>query len=279
MAEIVIPLLEDISLGIGTEIPAEGVYPTGLLQKGLLLMQEGISLAEEGVGFGVPVAKRGRRTIFPGHMELVSHSDDRSWTTIAYYKMDLEEKIYMPRMGSVEYAFVYNLKNSLAELHRRHPASRGLLTMLSNGLRRSLGLETLYQQAEFYGIVRVTFKINCDLGRILVEVDTAGLRKELLTEIVVMNEQGARHFDHYEDSSGICLQGGEIGTWDEVTAEEASFVCDESHLAFSLRQVYGASLFRGRELIGSRLAWSGFGYLLDLNNTVHRYNVQIRRCL
>ena len=83
---------------------------------------------------------------------------------------------------------------------------------------------------------------------------------ESLTEVIVMNEQGAHFFDQYRDSSGARLSGKEIGCWDEVTAEEASFASSTHRVAFNLPQVPGARLFRGRELIGSRLAWAGFGY-------------------
>ena len=68
------------------------------------------------------------------------------------------------------------------------------------------------------------------------------------------------HFDRYRDTSGISLQGDEIGCWDEVNAEEAWFESSTRQIAFRLGQVKGARLFRGRELIGSRLAWAGFGY-------------------
>ena len=78
-----------------------------------------------------------------------------------------------------------------------------------------------------------------------------------------MNELGARHFDRYVDADGADLRGDEIGTWDEVTAARASFVSTRAPggvLARAGRRARGCS--RGRELIGSRLAWSGFGYSL-----------------
>ena len=81
-----------------------------------------------------------------------------------------------------------------------------------------------------------------------------------ITEVVVMNEQGAHYFDRYLDSAGTSLQGREIGCWDEVTAEDACFLCTTHQVVFKLGQVKGARLFRGRELVGSRLAWAGFGY-------------------
>jgi hypothetical protein len=97
--------------------------------------------------------------------------------------------------------------------------------------------------------------------------------------VAVMNEQGARPFDCYRESNGISLRGMEIGTWDEVTAEEASFISTAHGLGFSLRQVPGARLYRGRELIGDRLAWSGFGYSIPPTVTRFTYDLRIGRVL
>jgi hypothetical protein len=48
-------------------------------------------------------------------------------------------------------------------------------------------------------------------------------------------------------------------------------------LVFSLRQVEGARLYRGRELVGSRLAWSGFGYVLPPGIESFRYEISVGR--
>ena len=76
---------------------------------------------------------------------------------------------------------------------------------------------------------------------------------------------------------GASLQGAEIGTWDEVDAAAASFVCAAHRVAFSVGQVPGARLSRGRELIGSRLAWSGFGYSVPPTARRLSYGVRIER--
>jgi hypothetical protein len=51
------------------------------------------------------------------------------------------------------------------------------------------------------------------------------------------------------------------------------------HISFSLPQVKGARLFLGRELIGSRLAWSGFGYTFPPGLNHFSYEVTIKRLL
>jgi len=93
----------------------------------------------------------------------------------------------------------------------------------------------------------------------------------------VMNEQGARSFNRYQDSSGAQLHGRSIGSWQEVAAERASFLDVTRGLAFSLRRVSGTRLFRGHELVGSRLAWAGFGYLLPPARTAFGYDLWLER--
>jgi hypothetical protein len=277
MVEIDIPLVLGASLEIDPRRVADHAYPTTRLQKGLALIQEGFSLAEEGVGFGLPVIKCGNRTIFPGHMDLEVKTVGKSWVVIAHYSMDLEERVALPGKGSIENRLVYQIKNSLAGFHRRFPASRRSLTAISNGLRRLMRMETIFGEVASYGTIGVLITIHADLGRVFFDFDSSRLQKENLTEIVVMNEQGARSFDMYQDSRGLYLRGDEIGTWDEVIAEEASFISVKHHLSFTLRQVEGARLFRGREHIGSRLAWSGFGYSLPANEEKFCYEVRLRR--
>ena len=92
-----------------------------------------------------------------------------------------------------------------------------------------------------------------------------------------MNELGAHHFDRFVDSQGADLAGHEIGTWDEVTAAWASFVCRAHGVAFKLAPVEGARLYRGRELIGGRVAWSGVGYSLPPTLERFAYDVTIER--
>ena len=275
--EIIMPMAAGLSLKIGALTVSGKEYPTTRLQKGLILLHDGQELAEEGVGFGVPVLKQGMRTIFPGHIELASQRRGSVWELTALFRLNLEEKIAVPGRGSVKSKPLYSVKNSLAALIRRFPRWRGLLTAASNGLRWMLGWETTFEDAGFCMTVKMVYTVASQAGKVAVEVDTSGLPTDSITEVVVMNEQGAHHFDHYLDSSGTFLCGKEIGCWDEVTAEEASFISARHRVAFTLGQVKGARLFRGRELIGSRLAWSGFGYSFSPTVEKFGYEVKIER--
>ena len=99
----------------------------------------------------------------------------------------------------------------------------------------------------------------------------------VVTGVVVMNEQGGRAFDCYRDSDGIICTRDEIGTWNDVAAQTASFVSRSSGVAFTLHQVEGARLRRGREVVGSRLAWSGFGYSFPPAAGTLRYAISLER--
>jgi hypothetical protein len=272
--EITIPIFAGLSLKLSDLASSGKEYPTARLQKGFLLLLDGQELAEEGVGFGVPVLKRGIQTIFPGHIELTTRNTGSIQEVTAKFRMNLEEKMARPGFGSVKSTRLYTIKNSLAALIRRIPRLRGLLTTASNALRRLFGWETTFEEAGFCTNVDIIYTIDSRSGIINIEVDTTDLPMDGITEVVVMNEQGARHFDLYRDASGTLLRGKEIGCWDEVTAEWASFISETHRLAFTLRQLNGARLFRGRELIGSRLAWSGFGY--SFPPTIERISYEVR---
>ena len=252
-------------------------FPTARLQKGLLLQDDGEELAEEGVGFGVPVIMRGLQAIFPGGIQLFVSEEGPLQVVKAIYTINLEEKIGKPAQKEIEIKLLYAVKNYLAAFIRRLPFLRGLLTAVSSLLRKVFGWETLYKKSRFSIEVQMIYTIDQPAGIVNVAMEKLDLSTSGITEIIVMNEQGARAFDHYIDSSGNTLQGIEIGCWDEVTAQMASFISPSHAVAFSLEQVTGAKLYRGRELVGSRLSWAGFGYSFPPHCEHFRYQVKIGR--
>jgi hypothetical protein len=190
---------------------------------------------------------------------------------------------------------LYAAKDSLAALHRRSPALRGPLAATSAAVRRAFGWVTTYEQTESCGRVAVTHLVSpggraTDDGAeraaaetltaetcLAVSVDLSGLTVSGVTEVVVMNEQGARCFERYEDSDGVTLRGADIGTWDDVGAARATYVSTGHQVAFSLAQVPGIRLYRGRELVGERLSWAGFGYSLPPTRRSFEYELTIAR--
>ncbi|MCX6363316.1 MAG: hypothetical protein NTW58_03940 [Actinobacteria bacterium] len=274
--ELSIPLSQGLSLRIADQSAAAGDYPTRRLQKGLLLLDGLEELAEEGVGFGVTILKRGVQTVFPGEMELAWRREGLIWQVTAVFTMDLVERLARPGGAGLQSHVLYAAKDSLAALHRRVPSLRGPLSSASATLRRLFGWVTTYERTEVCAKLEVTYTIDGEKGSIGVSVDLSDLPHDV-TEVVMMNEQGGRHFDRYTDVGGTDLRGDAIGTWDEVTAAEAGFVSTARKVAFSVRQVEGAKLSRGRELVGARLAWSGFGYSLAPPRGGFAYDVRIER--
>jgi len=274
--EVTIPIAGEISLKIADRINQQVDYATSGLPKGFLLVSRGLELAEEAVGFGFPVLKRGLQTLFPGRIELAVEQHDSIRSVQVVFTLNLAEKIHRAGIGSIKSGWVYAIKNSLAALIRAISPLRGLLTAASSGLRRLFRWETTFEDAGIQATIKMIHTIHGNTGNIKVEVDLTDLPAGI-TEVVVMNEQGAHAFDHYLDSSGISLQGDEIGCWDEVTAEDACFSSASQQVAFRLRQVEGARLYRGRELEGSRLAWAGFGYSFPPSIKKFVYELGIER--
>lgn len=262
-------------LAISDRTKERSDYPTSRLQKGLLMVSDGQELAEEAVGFGVPLLKLGLEAVFPGSVDLTAVRNDPTWKIVAVYNLNLVEKIARPGAVIVGNRLFYTARDSLAALMRRFPPARGFLTGLSNRLREMFGWETTYEDSGFSAWVGMTYTFDVQTGGLKVEADLTGLPRDRVSEVIIMNEQGAQFFDEYWDSSGASLSGEEIGCWEEVTADEASFADAAHRIAFTVPRVAGARLFRGRELVGSRLAWSGFGYSLHRKTRGFSFTVRI----
>ncbi len=270
-------LTQDLGLQIASGIDRNSPYPTARIQKGLVLINEGVDLSEEAVGFGVPILKRGLQTIFPSEVDLYLHGGNSPTSVSARYKLNLEERISRNGNGSIKNKLVYAGKNSLAAIIRAIPFMRKTLTDTSTLLRTRLALQSTYEESAFTTYVVFTYTIDELQGRINVELVGGDFLSESISEIIVMNELGAHHFDRFQDSDGISQSGDQIGCWDLVLAQEASFI-DQSHrLSFSLPRVNGARLYRGRELIEPRLAWSGFGYTFPPDLKSFSYEITLKR--
>ena len=134
---------------------------------------------------------------------------------------------------------------------------------------------TTFEETETRAVLGVAYSLSNRRGAVRITVDFAGLPDDGITEVVVMNELGALHFDRYTDSDGAGLRGAEMGTWSRVAAAQASLLSATARAAFPLEQVEGARSYRGREPVGERLAWCGFGYSLSPSARSFNYDVAI----
>ena len=275
--KIDLALSNGISLQITSGTNHDSPYPTGKLQKGLVLYCDGVDLSEEAVGFGVPILKRGLQTVFPGEVELSPASENPATGLTARFTLNLEERITRPGSGNVNNRMVYAGKNTLAGMIRGMPALRRLLTNTSNLLRATFGWQTTYEPTGYSTNVTLTYGIVPGADRVRIKLESVESIPDGITEIILMNEQGAHYFDQYQDSDGKVRQGDQIGCWDEVSTGNAAFMSSSHRISFSLPQVNGAKLFLGRELIGTRLAWSGFGYTFPPILDHFDYEVTVNR--
>ena len=244
-------------------------YASAHLQRGPTLVYRGVDLAEEGVGFGVPIVKLGRRTVFAGGADLIDigteRSEDGGPVVELAYRLDREEGALLFANGRRHRDAPSGLagaRDRLALAHREHPAVRPLVDGLNAALRRVFSAQTSYRPVPPVGVIRVRYSFS-DAGRSM-EVHAAldRLDDPKVTEIVLMNELGAHHFTRYHDSDGTTLDGPAIGSWGEIAAQEAALSDPVRGLSFAVTRAPGARLFRGRELAPGRLAWAGFAHVI-----------------
>ena len=158
-------------------------------------------------------------------MELTVDSEGPDWQVTAAYRMDLVERLTARGGGTVRPRLVYAAKDSLAAVHRRVPALRRPLTATSNAVRRRLGWRTTFEPAGLVATVPVTYTVRGGEDVVTVAADLTGVPAGAVTEVVLMNELGAGHFDRYEDSSGAALTGAadrHLGRGDAATASFVS---------------------------------------------------------
>lgn len=268
-----IPINGSISLLIGNVRLKQNEYASCRIQKGLLLTVDESDLSEEGVGFGVPIIRLRYRDIFPGDAQITAVKEGDKTAVTVDYDLNLVEKMTL-NGKKINNKFFYMMKDLLSRLHREYPCFREMLTKASNILRFYLNIKTHFEEVVSFGIVRVIYIIHA--GNIFISLDTNMIKKYNCTGVMLMNEQGANYFDYYRDSSGLSLKGNAIGTWDEIFADEASFV-DASHkIEYTLQNIAAAKLFRGRELVPGRLAWAGLSYYIPPGIANFSYNIRIR---
>lgn len=253
----------------------QGAYPTSTIQKGPTLVYESVDLSGEGIGLGVPVLKLKRRVVFPGSGAFEERWNDDRCTWIMDYELNLEERVTLRDGKSIKSGGFYELMERLAALHRAKPVSRNLIERLSTVLRRMYGIDTTFETTSPVATIRVSYVIDSHTGVLHVCADFSNVLGSGCTEIILLNEQDASHFNRYRDSSGVALVGKDIGTWDEVDAEHVTFIDSRHNLTLGLRSVERSAMFRGREFIPGRLSWAGIAYVITPPVVHFNYDIAI----
>lgn len=249
-----------------------GSFPASRIQKGLVLGLGNRDLSEEGVGFGLPVFKIGSEPVFPGSCSTSTTEHNGLCLIKADFEMNIRAK--MTRRGKIiNSGLVYLARDTFSKIHRKHPLFRNWISVSSRALKKRLDLEDVFTEMPDPTYVSASYLI-CD-SRIDVKFSFPAI--EGCRKIITMNEQGANCFDTYKDSDGLILKGEKIGSWDQIKAEDASFIDPTDGLMFSLKRVEGARMFRGRELVAGCLAWSGLAYVLPAETKEFAYSIELGR--
>lgn len=250
--------------------PYASGYSTSRIQKGLILGCEDRDLSEEGIGFGAPVFKFEEGAIFPGSWRARIEEHEDSTLIIADYAMNLAAKT-VRRGQLMKSSSFYRARDAFSSLHRNHPSLRKGLSFSSAIFRKAFQLDDIFAEVPPVGLVSALYTIKgCEI-----RTELSFSKGNGCSEVIVMNEQGASYFDTYRDSDGLILQGDDIGSWDETSAEVASFINPADRIAFTLNKAKDARMFRGMERSPKRLAWSGLAYVLPHGTERFAYSVTI----
>jgi hypothetical protein len=267
-----IPLKGLEGILLKTAIPVSGVYPSSRISKGLVLAREDEDLSEEGVGFGLPVFKFEEETVFPGYCRWRVRREEEFAVVEAGYEMNLVGR--MTKGGrKIDRRVVYRIRGYLSSVHRKHPKLRAGFMSASEALRRMFLLEDIFEEIPSAGRVELLYRIEgCSI-----RVSLRARKTEGRPEVIFMNEQGGSYFDAYRDSDGLCLEGNAIGSWDEIRADEASFLNRKHRIAFTLGKTGGVRMFRGRERTAQRLNWAGIACLWPPGSDRFEYSIHLSR--
>ncbi len=215
-----------------------------------------LELVEEGAGFGVPIAKYRDSTYFSSTAQLsMMHESKNALIIKKIFQLDAVSKKQV--QGSYIDDNLYSAFHKIFEItYLNHQKMRPVFDWIMS-LRKTLGVNTKFTKTASRGKVVVTY--SCHSNFVKIDVDFSLLDKNLCKEILLLNEQGATNFRKYSDTNGITLYDRQVGAWAKVTAEKASFLDVQRHLSFTLENVEGAELYRGREQVRRSLfmGWHG----------------------
>ncbi|MGA3061171.1 MAG: hypothetical protein ABSD92_12510 [Candidatus Bathyarchaeia archaeon] len=241
------------------------------LQKGAIFLYNGVEVVGEGTGFGVPIGKYSDETFFSGSSFLQIRKQENSVIIRKEFLMDLiaRDKFRNLKLENMKFRRIID---SISLLYQRHKRFAQFI-LRAKGLLFKFGVESTFIGATSKGKVIVTYTL--DRNRVLVNLNFSLLDRNNLQKVFVLNEQGAHFFRKYTDSEGVKLDDDEIGAWKSVTAESAKIVDKQDRIGFSLKNLEGMVLRRGREVAKGSLNWIGLDYELYPENDQFEYEIEI----
>ncbi|MHA2068653.1 MAG: hypothetical protein ACXABY_30185 [Candidatus Thorarchaeota archaeon] len=252
------------------------------IQKGLIPSRQSGSadLCEEGVGFGVPLLQYRRDFYFPGKAT-ASHegivSEKIAWKQ---FDINLVERHQAKRSEAIQaFSWIYQrIYNRLYKsIHGRKLL--GLLEVRTRQTGERAGRSpSKFFRVKSRGEIKTSYEIDTEKNWMIVNLEFSDVAKPSLQHIYVSNELGGTYFDHYADSSGLKLEGTAISGWDKITADWAAFCAPELNLGYIVEIPEDVTAFRGREIIGPDICWSGIIFMLDASIESLQYRVKLGPC-
>ena len=241
------------------------------LQKGVIFLFNGAEVVGEGTGFGVPIGKYSDETFFSGSSFLQVQKHENFVIIRKEFLMDLIERIRFRNL-KLENMKLRRIIDSASLLSQKHKRLAQFI-LIAKGLLVKFGVESTFVRTVPKGKVIATYTI--DRNRILVKLSFNKLDRNNLQKVFILNEQGAHFFRKYSDSEGLTLDDEEIGVWDGVTAQSAKIADKQGRLGFSIKNVEGTMLRRGREIDKGCLNWIGLDYELNPEDDQFEYEIEI----
>ena len=164
---------------------------------------------------------------------------------------------------------LFDYISALSHTHKH--LARSILIV--KGLLFKFGVRSSFIRSPHKGSVIVTYIM--DRNRILVKLNLSQLKRTNLGKVFVLNEQGAHFFRTYSDSEGLRLVDGEIGIWENVTAQTAKIANGENKIGFCLKSIEGSMLRRGREVMEDSLDWIGLDYEINSKDYHFEYEIEL----
>ena len=241
------------------------------LQKGIVLLYKGKELVCEGTGFGVPILKYIDETFFSGSAILKISKQENQVIISKEFIMDRVSRDKF-REHKLENSKIRTLIDHISSLYQSNKGIAKFILLLKENLFK-LGVKSVFVKMAPKGKVNTTYIINRD--KIKVRVDFTQFDGNNLQKIFILNEQGSEFFKKYSDSSGITLFNEQIGVWNEVTSQSATIMNCRKNIGFTLKNIDGAILRRGREFLRGSLDWIGLDYELDAKCKEFEYEIEI----
>jgi hypothetical protein len=248
------------------------------VQKGLLLSMNHSDavLCEEGVGFGVPILQYKRDFYFPGKSTVSKEGrieNHQAWKRFTMNLIDRRQRKVSSKAGMFTWVG-QRIYNRIYKTSFGRRVSLLLINRFAPNISENYSFA--YFEVESKGSILSSYSIDYDSNVIAIELDLSGAQTSGLQHIYVSNELGGTFFDVYADSSGLTLQGDSIEGWDKIYATWAEFQSPSMNIAFRVDIPKGVEAFRGREIIGRHICWSGVILKMPPSSKRVRYKVTIR---